>query len=86
VVENDNKILMVRIGYAHKKWTFPGGGVKKDETFEEAVMRELNEECGIKTQEVVEIGEYTSESNFKKNTVKCFYLSVDSDFVKNRQF
>jgi len=86
VVENENKILMVRISYAHKKWTFPGGGVKKGETFEKAVIRELKEECGIKTQNVIEMGEYASDSNFKRNIVKCFYLSVDSNYVNIDNF
>ena len=43
VVENNNKLLMVRIGYAHKRFTFPGGGVNKNESFEEAGKRELEE-------------------------------------------
>lgn len=77
---------MVRIGYAHKKWTFPGGGVKKNENFEKAAIRELEEETGIKIDNLIEIGEYSSDSNFKKNTVKCFYLQIDSDFVKIDNF
>lgn len=86
VVENNNKLLMVRIGYAHKKFTFPGGGVKKKESFEEAAKRELEEEVGIKTASLIEMGEYTSESNYKKNIVKCFYLHTDSSFVKIDNF
>ncbi len=86
IVENYNKFLMVRIGYAHKKFTFPGGGVEKNESFEEAAKRELEEETGIKTQHLVEIGEYTSDRNFKKNIVKCFYLKADSSFVKIDNF
>jgi len=86
VVENNNKLLMVRIGYAHKRFTFPGGGVNKNESFEEAGKRELEEEVGIKTESLTEMGEYTSESNYKKNIVKCFYLPTDSTFVKIDNF
>jgi len=86
VVENNNKLLMVRIGYAHKRFTFPGGGVNKNESFEEAGKRELEEEVGIKTESLTEMGEYTSESNYKKNIVKCFYLHTDSSFVKIDNF
>ena len=32
------------------------------------------------------MGEYTSESNYKKNIVKCFYLHTDSTFVKIDNF
>jgi ADP-ribose pyrophosphatase YjhB (NUDIX family) len=86
VENNDNKILMVRISYAHKKWTFPGGGVKNKESFEKAASRELEEEVGIKTQHLIEMGEYTSDRNFKKNVVKCFYLQINSSFVKIDNF
>lgn len=87
IVENDKgKILMVRLSYAHKKWTFPGGGVGRKESFEEAAIRELREEVGIKTQRLIEIGEYTSDRNFKKNIVKCFYLKTDSFSVKIDNF
>jgi 8-oxo-dGTP pyrophosphatase MutT (NUDIX family) len=86
IVENDKKFLMVRIGYAHKKFTFPGGGVEKNESFEEAAKRELEEETGIKTQQLTEIGEYTSDRNYKKNIVKCFYLKTDSSFIKIDNF
>jgi ADP-ribose pyrophosphatase YjhB (NUDIX family) len=86
IIENHNKILMIRIGYAHKKWTFPGGGVKKGESFEKAALREIEEEVGIKTLHLVEMGEYLSDSNFKKNIVKCFYLYTDSSLIKIDNF
>ena len=86
VVENDGKILMVRLNYAHKKWTFPGGGVKKKESFAAAALRELEEEVGIQTGHLVEMGEYFSERDFKKNIVKCFYLHPNSSLVKIDNF
>jgi ADP-ribose pyrophosphatase YjhB (NUDIX family) len=86
VVENNGKVLMGRISYAHKKWIFPGGGVEKGETFLQAASRELEEEMGIKSKNLVEMGEYTSDRNFKKNIVKCFYLNTDSSLVKIDNF
>lgn len=88
IIENiiNNKILMVRLGYAHKKWTFPGGKVEKSESFEKAGIRETKEEVGIEALNLVEMGEYKSDSNYRKNIVKCFYLDVNSDFVKIDNF
>jgi len=42
-------------------YTLPGGHVDQGEDFETAAKRELLEEAGIKSEEVVEIGEYENE-------------------------
>lgn len=86
LVENEGKLLMVRISYAHKLWSFPGGGVKKGESFKEAAKRELEEEVGIKVSDMIEMGEYRSDRNYMRNMVKCFYAKVDSSFFKIDDF
>ncbi len=82
VVENNGKLLLVRISYAHKKWSLPGGGVDKGESFEQAALRELKEEVGIVVEHIIDIGEYRSDRNFKRNIVRCFYAHTDSSFFK----
>lgn len=47
LIQKDGKFLLVRLAYAHKSWTVPGGGVKKKESFEEACYREIKEEIGV---------------------------------------
>ncbi len=86
IVENNGKLLMTKLSYAHKKWVFPGGKVDKKETTEQAAIRELKEETGIKTNKLIKIGEYTSKRNYKQNTVECFYLKTDSSNVKIDNF
>ena len=86
VVENKNKLLMVKISYSHKKWTFPGGGVKRKESFKEAAKRELKEETGIETKNLLLMGEYFSNKKFSKNIVQCFYTNTDSLSVKIDNF
>lgn len=45
VVRND-KILMIKTLHFNR-WELPGGGIEKNETPEDAAIRELKEECGL---------------------------------------
>ncbi|WP_228241752.1 NUDIX hydrolase [Porphyrobacter sp. GA68] len=42
----DERLLLVRLTYGARKWTFPGGGIRRGETPESAARRELREETG----------------------------------------
>lgn len=46
VVTQDERIVLVRHSYM-PGWHFPGGGVKRGETPEQAIVRELSEEIGL---------------------------------------
>ncbi len=51
VIKKNNKYLIVqrnRKKHMGLKWEFPGGKVEKNETFEEALSREIKEELNIK--------------------------------------
>ena len=48
IVVRDGKILMERVFYFGREFfTVPGGGIEPGETPEQAVLRELKEECGL---------------------------------------
>ena len=51
IIKKDNHFLIVqrnRKKHMGLKWEFPGGKVEKNETFEEALLREIKEELNIK--------------------------------------
>ena len=79
VIMHDGKILLERISYAHKKWTIPGGGVKKNETLEDAARREAKEEVGIELGGLEKIFEYTNTHQFKIDTVTVFKSEVSDE-------
>lgn len=63
----EGKIVLVKLRYADG-WRIPGGGRKKDERPEVAVVRELREEIGMTSHGTVErVCELDEQSDFKKD-------------------
>lgn len=49
IIIKDNKILLLRrIKDGREYFVFPGGGIEKGESLEEAIIREAQEELGLK--------------------------------------
>ena len=46
VIDGEGRVLLVEHTYV-PGWYMPGGGVEKDETAEESIVREMKEEAGI---------------------------------------
>lgn len=83
VVKCGNEVLMIKNSYGSwKSWMFPGGGIDKDESAEEAVKREVMEEVGIEIIDFQKIGEYTSAKEYKRDTVTVFMAKVNSKEFK----
>lgn len=89
VVESDGKILILR--KFSGDWVLPKGRIEMGETMEEAAMREVKEETGVKGEIVKYIGyiRYTYTIRQKKNVSKTvhFYAmnAVSTDLHPQRE-
>jgi 8-oxo-dGTP diphosphatase len=81
LILSGDELLLVRHTYGRSAWTLSGGGLKKNESKEEAVKREVKEELGLEiTPEY--IGEFTHNPEHKIDTVFCFVARVEKEEPK----
>ena len=68
IIKNDNKYLIVQRNRKKRlglKWEFPGGKVQENETFEQALLREIKEELNI----TINIHEKIAEEKYKDDKI-----------------
>lgn len=76
IVTNEDAVLLVRINYDHRSWTFPGGGVNRGETWLAAALRETEEETGIRLLDAVFVGEYRRVDRYTRGTTQVFHAAL----------
>lgn len=66
-------------------WTLPKGKLDAGESFEEAALREIEEETGLRARLVRELPEVTYEVRGRPKVVRYWLMEVESDpgFVAN---
>lgn len=77
--EADAKVLLIQRGDEPYKgcWAFPGGFMNMDETTEQCAIRELEEETGLKVNEIHQVGAYSKvDRDPRGRTVTVAYLAV----------
>jgi 8-oxo-dGTP pyrophosphatase MutT (NUDIX family) len=62
-----NKVLLVKRRDV-PVWVLPGGGIEKNETAEETIIREVKEETGFNVKITKKIGEYTPVNRLSRFT------------------
>jgi 8-oxo-dGTP diphosphatase len=72
VLMRGNDVLLVRPRFAPGVWTLPGGGVQKNESPEQAAIREVNEETGLHVLSLVEI---STETRLGQGTAHIYRAS-----------
>ena len=74
IFSDQERILCVRMNYASKNWTMPGGKVEPGESPIDALKREVFEETGYRVEPKQLIGVYAKLYN--DDLVLCFEVQV----------
>jgi ADP-ribose pyrophosphatase YjhB (NUDIX family) len=79
LLDQDDRVALVRHTYTDH-WYLPGGGVKKGESVEAAILRELEEEVAV-TQVTVErvLGVYHSRREGKDDHIIIFVMRTAAE-------
>lgn len=74
-MHRDGRVLLIERKHEPPGWALPGGFVDSGETLEEAVIRELEEETGLRAVEVAQYHTYSDPSRDPRHhTVSTVFL------------
>ena len=77
VIDQHDHVALIRHTYI-THWYLPGGGVKKGESFADALIRELAEEVALHPVTVERVlGVYTNRSEYKDDHVTVFVVRIE---------
>ncbi|MEK7655947.1 MAG: NUDIX domain-containing protein [Patescibacteria group bacterium] len=78
IATHNGKILLIKNRYDEYLY-LPGGAIKKNENPTDAIRRELEEECGIKSKNHILLGTYINLIEGKKDNI--FLIGCDIENV-----
>ena len=82
VYRDDGDILLVRSRFSRQEWALPGGGVKHNESYEQAAVRETLEEIGLKIHNLRYLGKANSHELYVKFSVRVFAAHASDYDIK----
>jgi 8-oxo-dGTP pyrophosphatase MutT (NUDIX family) len=82
MVLNGDQVLLIRHTY-QRGWFMPGGGLKRNETLEEAARRELREETGLTVGRLDVAGVFTNVFDGKTDHVVLFRAESEGHAIPN---
>ena len=79
-VWHEGRVLAIKNSYK-PQWSFPGGGIKSNESAIQAAARELREEVGINVESssLSIVKEFICESEFKKDHATAFEITLEAE-------
>ncbi|HBK33917.1 TPA: DNA mismatch repair protein MutT [Candidatus Uhrbacteria bacterium] len=75
IINNGNVLLMHRISSGKEYHVFPGGGVERGETIEQAVLREVQEETSLEVKIEKMLYHHILDDNTEQFFYLCHYVS-----------
>ena len=82
VYRDDGDILLVKNRFSRQEWALPGGGVKHNESYEQAAVREALEEIGLKIHDLRYLGKANSHESYAKFSVRVFAAHASDYDIK----
>ena len=82
VYRDDGDILLVKNRFSRQKRALPGGGVKHNESYEQAAVRETLEEVGLRVYNLRYLGKANSHESYAKFSVRVFAAHASDYDIK----
>ena len=82
VYRDDGDILLVKNRFSRQEWALPGGGVNRNESYEQAAVRETLEEIGLKIHNLRYLGKANSYESYAKFSVRVFAAHASNCDIK----
>ena len=84
IKNNKEEFLLIRQTYGSRKWTLPGGGIKKGEDPQETVTREVKEEVSLDIKDITFLGNYDTNFEYKRDRVFCYRAKLKDEHVAEK--